>query len=177
MMDARGIRNLRGVHPRLEDAVRRAAARAQGVWTIIDGGGARTPAQAADNAARNTGVKNSLHILQADGYSWAVDVLPVNSKGGAYWDVAKAKEFNALLFEEADKDDFPLQNGADWDLDGIYGEKGEWDWHHTQIPRAFRMATATAAMARRKAERAVGISPDITPGLKPEDMKDEDFAP
>lgn len=181
MLDERGKRNLVGVHPEFAAIVLRATDMLEGWQTIIDGGGVRNRAQAADNAARNTGILNSLHIPQADGYSHAVDLLPVDARGNPYWSVEAAKSINSMLFKVADDFDFPLQNGADWNMNGLYGEPkkpgqaSESDWHHTQIPQPHKMQTALAAMARRKAERAQGLSPDITPGLSPDDMRDEDF--
>jgi peptidoglycan L-alanyl-D-glutamate endopeptidase CwlK len=181
MLDDRGKRNLVGVHPIFARIVLRACDKLEGLQTIIDGGGVRSHAQAADNAARNAGILNSLHIPQADGWSHAVDLLPCDARGNPYWSVEAAKSINSMLFRVADDEGFPLQNGGDWNMNGLYGEpkkpaqSAESDHHHNQIPQPHKMPAAIAAMHRRRAERAAGINPDITPGLTPDDMRDEDF--
>ncbi len=160
-IDSRGLRNLAGVHPTLGTIVRRVAETCPVALTIIDGGGLRTPAQAANNAARDTGVKNSMHLPQHDGYSWAVDLLPVDASGSPYWDELAARVITPHVLAASDELLTPLQNGADWDVDGKYGESGpaaqagnEYDWHHYQFPIAKRMDGARIAMQRRLAARA-----------------------
>lgn len=153
MLDERGIRNLQGIHPTLRLAVTRAQEKDPRRRTIIDGGGVRTRAQAASNAERKTGVPESLHLIQPSGFGHAVDVLATQINGRPLWDVTEAREINDGILAEADALDFPLQEGSDWNLNGIHYEKGEWDAHHLQIPQPWKLEIARAAMRRRQLER------------------------
>ena len=177
-IDARGLRNLAGVHPELVRIVRRVAETCPIPVTIIDGGGLRTQAQADDNAARGTGVKKSMHLPQSDGRSWAVDILPCAADGSPYWDELAARVITPHVFAAGDDIMCAVQNGADWDMDGIYGESGaaakagnEYDSHHYQLPMAAKFQAAGDAMQRRIAERhAVAERPELREGARGVDV-------
>jgi peptidoglycan L-alanyl-D-glutamate endopeptidase CwlK len=168
---ARSERNLVGVHPSLV-AWAREVIKYMDVC-ILDGGGLRTQAQATANAINGTGVKNSLHMKQADGFGHALDLIPypINWK-----DTKRFDELREIGYREADKMGLLIQNGADWDMDGIAWERkddggaagNEHDGPHWQIPQPHREGLARAAMARRMrmldVERAADEKRDTDPG-------------
>lgn len=148
----RTLRNLKGVHPKLVAAVMLAFRYATQDFCILDNGGVRSPAVAKDNAVRGVGVANSLHIIQSDGFGHAVDLVAWEN-GKPSWKQSLYPEIHEAMFRACDELGVPVQNGADWDNDGITGERGEWDWPHFQLPRSYKLAAAVAAMERRIAER------------------------
>jgi peptidoglycan L-alanyl-D-glutamate endopeptidase CwlK len=142
--------NLEGVHPTLVRAVKIAITITEQDFCILPGGGVRSVAAAADNAKRGVGVVNSLHIPQLDGYSHAVDLVAY--VGGPTWDKRYYPAIRRAMLAACDRLLLPIQHGADWDCDGITGEKGEWDWPHFQLPKLpHRVAAAKEAMNARLA--------------------------
>ena len=127
------LSQLEGVHPEIVILAKLTIRLCQYDGTIIPGGGLRTEEQAQENAANGTGIVNSVHRKQADGYGHAVDVIPyVNGK--ATWEMKyctamadAAKLASALL-------SVPIRQGCDWDMDGTFGETGEYDWCHHELP-------------------------------------------
>jgi peptidoglycan LD-endopeptidase CwlK len=149
---ARTERNLIGVHPDLVAGVRLAYQLSTVDFGILDGGGLRTREQAAANAAKGTGILNSLHLRQPDGFGHAVDLVAfVNGKPS--WDVEVYKRLHPFIYEAFDRLGTPIQNGADWDMDGKVAEKGEYDWPHWQLPQPYKRDAAIAAGMRRQRER------------------------
>lgn len=139
------------VHPDLARVVRRAIEITGQDFSVAEG--LRSQAQANANAASGTGIKNSRHLRQPDGYSHAVDLwpAPLNWKNlDAFRLVAHA------MLQAADEIDVPLQWGADWDTDGIEGERGEFDMPHFQTPLPRNIQRSRDARIRRMGERAAG---------------------
>lgn len=152
---ARTLRNLEGVHPDLVAAVLLALKYTRQDFCIIDGGGLRTPEQARDNVRRGTGVKNSLHLRQPDGFGHAVDL--VAWPGRPSWDPKLFPAIHQAMFQACDELGVLVQNGADWDNDGIILERGEWDMPHFQIPQtSAKKLQARQAMERRMSARRAG---------------------
>lgn len=150
----RTLRNLAGVTPRLVRCVMRAYQLTHIDFGVLDGGGLRTHAQAQQNFQNGTGVLNSRHLPQApDLLSAAVDlVLFVGGK--QTYDVKLYRQFEPIMLRACDEEGIPIQHGADWDMDGITGEKGEWDWPHWQLPWPHKLKIAEQAMQRRILARA-----------------------
>ena len=69
--------------------------------TVRRGGGVRTQAEAEDNARRKTGIVNSLHRIQADGFGHAIDVLALTPGKGVDYTNKKAFRAMYLAIEEA----------------------------------------------------------------------------
>jgi peptidoglycan L-alanyl-D-glutamate endopeptidase CwlK len=154
ILGPRSLRNLEGVHPDLVRAVELAIKYTTQDFTIIDGGGLRTPAQALANAAAGTGIAKSQHLPQSDGYGHAVDLVAwVDGKpdwGRHYYDAIRR-----AMLRACDEIGLPIQHGADWDMDGVTGERGEWDWPHFQMPAyPHKLEVAKIAMMKRLEARA-----------------------
>lgn len=127
------LANMEGVHPWLVEIAKQAIQLTTVDFCVLPGGGLRSHEQAEENAARGTGVKNSLHIRQHTGYSHAVDLVAYVGK--PTWEpLALYREIRAAVLQAAGELGYPVQHGADWDIDGITGERGEYDWPHWQIP-------------------------------------------
>lgn len=148
------LKNLDGVHPDLVAAVLLAFKYTEQDFCIIENGGVRSASAAAANAKAGVGVANSLHIKQADGYGHAVDLVAYQN-GAPSWDQKLYPAIRDAMIRACDELRLPIQHGADWDMDGITGEKGEWDWPHFQLPRyAHKKEVARKAMEDRLKARA-----------------------
>lgn len=161
MIDARGRKNLAGVHPRMVQFTIRVSDICPINFTIVDGGGLRSPAQARQNAAAGTGVVNSAHLPQRDGYSHAVDLVPVKGLAPS-WDQPLCAAMRPYCLRAADELQIDIQHGADWDIDGTPAEPGEYDWPHWQFANPLlpgRVAAARLARAHRVNARARQIYP------------------
>ena len=145
--------NLEGVHPEICAAVEIAIKLTEQDFCILSGGGVRTAAAAADNARRGVGVSTSLHIRQPDGYGHAVDLVAY-AGGKPSWDKRHYPAIRRAMLAACDRVGLPIQHGADWDIDSITGEPGEWDWPHFQIPNLpHRVEAAREAMLARLGAR------------------------
>jgi len=156
------LSQLEGVHPDIVDLAKLTIRLCKYDGTIIPGGGLRTEEQAQENAANGTGIVNSLHRKQSDGYGHAVDVIPyVNGK--ATWEMkyceemAKAAKLAAALLSVA------IRQGCDWNMNGTFGESGEYDWCHHELPKEKYQEQAKEELARSQAE-LLGDSNTITIG-------------
>lgn len=147
---ARTLRNLRDVHPKLVAAAILAFKYTEQDFCILDDGGVRSREAAQANADSGVGVANSLHIIQADGFGHAVDLVAWEN-GKPSWQQSLYPVIHRAMFRACDELCLPIQNGADWDNDGITAERGEWDWPHWQLPRAHKLAAAVDAAKRRLA--------------------------
>jgi len=135
-------------------------------FCVVEGGGMRSPEQAADNAKRGTGVLNSMHIRQPDGYGHAVDLVAF-ADGKPNWNRLELyKLIRPAVLQAAAMVGIPIQHGADWDIDGITAEKGEWDWPHWQFPkRPDRIAAAYDQLNEWR--KALGLSQIHLANLEP----------
>tara|TARA_Y100000361_G_C11144356_1_gene337109 strand:- start:605 stop:1204 length:600 start_codon:yes stop_codon:yes gene_type:complete len=145
------LSQLEGVHPDIVDLAKLTIRLCQYDGTVISGGGLRTEEQAQENAENGTGIVDSLHRKQSDGYGHAVDVIPyVNGK--ATWEMkyceemAKAAKLAAALLS------VPIRQGCDWNMNGTFGESGEYDWCHHELPKEKYQQQAKEELARSQAE-------------------------
>ncbi len=189
-------RRLEGVDKDIVRVLELAITRTKVDFTVLEG--LRTEARQRQLLEqKRTRTMNSRHITGD-----AVDVAPIvdgkipwpqwkNGKESYDADMAIWENVKEAIFSAADELDVVIQWGADWDMDGIRVDKDPnetfLDAPHWQVPWPYRMADAEKAQARRVAARDLardnrdtdhsGLSPNITPGLSPEDMKDEEFDP
>lgn len=142
--------NMVGCHPDIIRLANRVIEVSDVDITIIHGGGFRTLAQAKENVRNGRGILNSLHREQPDGYGHAIDFVayikghPNWNDLGAYKEIARATEqAGAELM-------IPFRAGCDWDMDGVWGESGEYDWPHKELPKPQHMARAIELMNRNR---------------------------
>lgn len=156
-LGTRSKAQLVGVHPDIVRLAERTIEISPVDFCIIPGGGLRTEAQAAENVIRKTGKLLSLHREQSDGFGHAVDmVLYIN--GRATWDAKYLPQYRILAdyTERAGAElMIPFRGGYDWDQDGEWGESGEWDWVHREIPKLQHLARAVALMQAKRS--AMGL--------------------
>lgn len=154
------LRNREGAHPdliRLSDWV---IERSSHDLTILGGGGLRTLAQAQENVARGTGILNSLHRKQSDGYGHALDLV-LYKNGRATWDQKYASAYREtadLVGRGSAYLSIPIRQGCDWNMNGVFGESREWDWPHVEIPEFVNLPKAIALMKSRR--RSFGLCDD-----------------
>ena len=137
----RSMRNLNGVHPSLVSVVRRALELTTTDFAVIEG--VRTVERQQDlyDQGRVTSGKivtwtmHSKHLVQADGFGHAVDVLPVNPAiGKPDWGfVAGFDAVAKAMFAAADELGAAIRWGRDWDRDHVVGEPGEVDAVHFEL--------------------------------------------
>ena len=145
-----------GVHPDLARVVYRAASMAlpEEDFSVLEGarsreqmwinyGKGRTPAQCAakgvptkyadPDARKVTWLSNPLmsnHRRRADGYSRAVDLAPWPTDWN---DIPRFNRLATLMFRAASVEGVQIRWGADWDRDGRWREKGEYDSPHYEL--------------------------------------------
>jgi peptidoglycan L-alanyl-D-glutamate endopeptidase CwlK len=140
------MHQLRSTLPGLVQVARLAIQLCKYDGTVRDGGGLRTEAQAQSNVSAGTGILNSRHRLQPDGYSHAIDLLAMTG-GGVDWDNLEAFRAMADAVSAASAILYvPIRQGCDWDMDGIFAEKNEHDWAHFENPKAGLLPSAQARM-------------------------------
>ncbi len=116
MSYALGIKSrleLRGVHPELVEVVRYAIEVTTQDFRVVDG--LRTREEQADLVARGASrTMNSKHLPQADGYSHAVDLVPVVN-GVLRWEWPLIYPIAHAMHIAAEHHDVPLTWGGVWD--------------------------------------------------------------
>ena len=137
-------KNIDGVMPSLVTVAELAIRLCDYDGTIIMGRGLRTLEQARDNVRRKTGILNSLHRQQADGFGHAIDLIPYD--GGPSWDQEKCKTMARSVRAAAAILSEPIRQGLDWDQDGEWLERGETDMCHFESPKLQHMARAVELM-------------------------------
>lgn len=161
MITRSSLPRLKGVHPSLVQMVTRLDKICPIDFGIPEEGGVRSKAAALRNADKGTGVPDSLHCLQSDGYGWAVDLVP-HILGKLGWDQATCEAMRPYVFRAADECNVLVQHGADWDADDRTGEAAlkEWDWPHYQlIVKPDRRAQAETNRKARASARECTIAP------------------
>lgn len=157
----RSLESLKGVHPSLVAIVKRAITITKQDFVVVQGvrtreqcminyGKGRSISQclargvparyARPNDKKVTWLNNpfaSKHCVQKDGYGHAVDIYPypIDYTDLKKYDAIRDALFEAerqLVSEGAIKRPY-LRWGADWDNDGKYREKGEYDSPHFEI--------------------------------------------
>jgi peptidoglycan L-alanyl-D-glutamate endopeptidase CwlK len=160
-------RNLEGVLPDLVTVAELAIKLCEFDGKIIAGGGLRTEAQARANVANGTGILNSLHRRQSDGYGHAIDLIALTN-GKIDWGNLKAFKAMARAVKIAAAHlCTPIRQGCDWNMNGTFGESREWDWPHFENPVEFWRPKAVAEMHRYRAE--LGMEPVTTDETFPGD--------
>lgn len=131
------LAKLEGVHPKMRAVVFRAIEISLVDFKVIEG--VRTPARQKELYAQGrtkpgkvvTWTLNSKHFIdKKTGFGHAVDLLP------APYDWQDLEQFKILAdaMRRASKElKIPIRHGADWDGDGVRGEKGENDWPHFEL--------------------------------------------
>lgn len=151
--------NMKGVLPQLVDVAELAITLCEYDGTVLNGGGLRTLAQAQDNVARGTGILNSRHIKQPDGFGHAIDIVALTPGKGIDWNNMDAFKAMAKSVKAASAMlSVPIRQGCDWDMDGIWGESREWDWPHFEHPKPHHMARAVELMNEHR--QAMGLATD-----------------
>ena len=160
------LNNLEGVHPDIINLAKLTIRLCKYDGTIIAGGGFRTKEQAEQNVANGTGILNSVHRKQADGYGHAVDVVPYVS-GKATWTMMYCAEMSDAAKIASALLAVPIRQGCDWNMNGKFGESGEYDWCHHEIclEGGTYWERATAELARFREE--IGINTEqADPGIE-----------
>jgi peptidoglycan L-alanyl-D-glutamate endopeptidase CwlK len=126
--------------------------------TVIAGGGLRSQAEADTYAAQGTGIRNSRHLKQPDGWGHAIDLI-VLVRGAVRWDADKDPEVMRAFREMARAVktasailEIPIRQGCDWNMNGTFGESKEWDWPHFEDPVYALQGRAEAEMRRFRKE-------------------------
>lgn len=137
----RSRKNLIGVHPKLIKIVERAIQITKQDFFVNEG--VRTPQRQKELYAQGrtkpgpkvTWTLQSNHFKKAStGFGHAVDIYPYPYKDtGSNAYAAKQRVVAKAMFEAADQLDIPIRWGADWDMDGRYGERGEGDSPHFEL--------------------------------------------
>ncbi len=158
----KSLANLEGVLPALAEVAAKAITLCRFDGTIINGGGMRTEAQAQMNVLNKTGILNSRHRVQPDGYGHAIDLIPLTPGKGIDWSNMTAFKAMANAVKQAAAElGVPIRQGCDWNMNGVFNEKREYDWAHFEDPIEFHKAEALAEMHRF--QQAAGLSPIDTP--------------
>lgn len=150
--------NLIGVHPKLADIVKLAITLSTRDFRVIEG--VRSDEQAFINYGKGrsaeelrakgvpdkyarpdepqvTWVSNPLatkHRKQPDGFSHAVDLVPLDAEGNLDWEnTAGYDAIYKAMMAAASELGVTLRSGIDWDMDGNLREKRETDSPHYEI--------------------------------------------
>ncbi len=165
------MRNLNGVKPQLVQVATRAIQLCAFDGTVVPGGGMRTQAQANANYVAGTGITNSLHIKQSDGYGHAIDLIPLTPGKGIDWSnipaflaMAEAVKYAAAELM------IPIRQGCDWNMNGVLREAREYDLAHFEMPRPWHRSQALDLMHRYREEVGLAstppvVDPDEEPGV------------
>lgn len=146
------LANLDGVMPGLVNVAKLAITLCEFDGTVIAGGGLRTPAQAQANFEAGTGIKDSRHIRQPDGWGHAIDLIALTN-GKIDWKNLAAFRAMAIAVKRASAIlCVPIRQGCDWNMNGTFGETREWDWPHLEDPILYWQRKAEAEMLRYQAE-------------------------
>lgn len=126
VLDARGERNLQGVHPDLIKVVRRAAEISSVRFTITEGvRTAERQAQLMRAGASQT--MRSRHLVASNGLSHAIDVAAIVG-GTIRWDWPLYDRISIAFKQAAQEVGVPVEWGGDW--------KSFKDGPHYQLPWA-----------------------------------------
>jgi len=148
--------NLEGVLPTIVDVARLAIKLCPFDGTVIPNGGLRTQAAANQNEANGTGIPDSRHLLQSDGFGHAIDCIALTPGAGIDWTNMAAFEAMAEAVKIASAIlNVPIRQGCDWNMNGTFSEGNEWDWSHFEDPKQKYMAAAVAELARYR--RVLGL--------------------
>lgn len=133
---------LAGVHPDLVRVFREAAGACRLPLRITEG--VRTIERQRELYAQGrtkpgkivTDTMNSRHLKGGDGYGKAIDIAPFKSDGSIDWnDLQAFMAVGLAMLAAAMSLGIPIRWGADWDRDGKFRERGEYDSPHFELLR------------------------------------------
>lgn len=136
----RSRKNLEGVHPKLTDVAERAIELSGQDFFVNEG--VRTMERQKQLYAQGrtkpgpkvTWTLNSNHFKSPrTGFGHAIDVYPFPYAPDAKDIAKKQRAIAAAFFKAAGELNIPIRWGADWDMDGNYGERGEGDSPHFEL--------------------------------------------
>jgi len=147
VLGKRSLNALSGVHPDLVRVVKRAIEVTtqdfmvlEGVRTVQRQREGRTaaklravgvePALAKPTMRKVTWTLKSNHIAQADGYGYAVDLVPYPVDWN---DLAKFDAIADAMMQAAAELDVSIRHGGDWNRNGKRRERGETDSPHFEL--------------------------------------------
>jgi peptidoglycan L-alanyl-D-glutamate endopeptidase CwlK len=136
-LSQKSLDNMVGVHDNLQAVVKLAIKKSSVDFKVIEG--VRTPERQKKLYAQGrtapgpkvTWTLNSNHFINhRTGKGHAVDLLcaPYDWKEGPQW-----KAMADAMFAAAKELNIKIRWGKDWDMDGVYGEKGETDSPHFEL--------------------------------------------
>lgn len=140
MLSERSRKNLEGVHPDMVAVVKRALEVTSIDFTVTEG--VRTPERQRELYAQGrtkpgrvvTWTLKSNHFRNPrTGFGHAVDVYPAPINLSDPQLKRKLELVARAMFQAADELDIPIRWGADWDRDGVFGERGETDSPHFEL--------------------------------------------
>lgn len=167
-------KRLEGVNSDLVKVIERAIKITNIDFTVLEGVRSRQRQEQLLRAGRSK-TMNSRHLT-----GHAVDVAPIEHGRIPWEEPEKFLEVVDAVFQAADELGVLVQSGTDWDMDGDYKDESFFDGPHIQIPWPHKLELAKKAQERRIKLRQLeaeeqGLSADITPGLTPEEMDDNEF--
>ncbi len=136
----RSTNNLKGVHPNMIKVAERAIEISGQDFFVNEG--VRTMERQKELYAQGrtkpgpkvTWTLQSNHFKKAStGYGHAIDIYPFPYKPETKGYAAKQKVVALAMLKAANDLDIPIRWGADWDMDGNFGERGESDSPHFEL--------------------------------------------
>lgn len=137
VLGKRSLDNLKGVHPKLVQVVKRAILLTPQDFTVIEG--VRTPERQRELYAQGRTkpgkvvtwtLKSNHFIVPRTGFGHAVDLCPFPID---WTSTRKFDQIARAMFQAADELNVPIRWGADWDRDGKWRERGESDSPHFEL--------------------------------------------
>lgn len=126
----RSIGRMAGVHPDLQAVVHYAIRVTTVDFGITATGGVRT--LELQRQLKEKGASKTMRSRHLTGH--AIDTMAfINGK--VVWDHEPYYEINDAFEKASEALAVPLRWGHDWDMDGIFGEPGEFDLPHRELPR------------------------------------------
>ncbi len=136
----RSRKNLTGVHPKMIKVAERAIEICGQDFFVNEGVRSMERQKQLYAQGRTkpgpkvTWTLNSNHFKNPrTGFGHAIDVYPFPFKPNTKGYAAKQKIVAQAFFKAAGELDIPIRWGADWDMDGNYGERGEGDSPHFEL--------------------------------------------
>ena len=116
------------LHPDLMRVVRRAMAYQVLDFMVVET--LRSPAQAAANAAKGVGIRNSKHLAGPDGKARAVDLAPYPVE---WSDLKRFHILAGLMLAAAKEEGVRVRYGGNWDGDNDFHDNSLEDLPHFEL--------------------------------------------